>query len=72
MKTLIFTVSIDFTGKITSDEEIMGVANNVLRAIVDEADNGLGIAPEDNEDALTSVITVSPQFLDEKVSKKVF
>ena len=71
MKTLNFRVSIEFTEKLTSDDDMMTVANNVLRAIVDEADNGMGIAPDESE-ALTSVITVSPEFLDEKVSKKVF
>jgi len=73
MKTLTFTVNIEFTGKVTSDEEIKEVANNVLRAIVGEANDGMGIAPELNEDALTSVITVTPQFLPEgEISKKVF
>jgi hypothetical protein len=66
-----FNVTIEFTDEIISVENIREVARNILRAIVSEANNGIGIAPDD-VDALTTVITVTPQFLDEDFSEKVY
>jgi NAD(P)H-hydrate repair Nnr-like enzyme with NAD(P)H-hydrate epimerase domain len=48
MKKLTFTVTIEFEDKITQDNEISEVADNIADAIVDAA-RGFGIAPNDSE-----------------------
>jgi len=70
-RKLTFSVTIEFTDKISSDDDVMEIRDNILRAIVDEADRGLGIAP-DGSDTSTKVVTVKPQFLDEEISKTLF
>ena len=70
-RKLTFSVTIEFTDKISSDDDVMEIRDNILRAIVDEADRGLGIAP-DGSDTCTKVVTVKPQFLDEEISKTLF
>ena len=63
MKKHTFTVTLTFADKITSDEEIQELAQNVANAVTAFADTA-GIAPEASESYLTS-IEVTPQFLPE-------
>ena len=59
MKKLTFTVSVEFADKVTSDNEINEVADNVLKALVNEV-NGNGLAPEESE-TFTTKVNVSNQ-----------
>jgi len=45
MKKIVFTVELEFDEKITSDEDIKTVAENVADAITISCDHGTGIAP---------------------------
>ena len=63
MKKHTFTVTLKFADKITSDEEIQELAQNVANAVTAFADTA-GIAPEASESYLTG-IEVTPQFLPE-------
>jgi len=65
MKHLQFTVTVSFTEKITSDNDIMEIAKNIADAIKEKAD-GSGIAP-DGSDGFTTKVQVTPQFLDETI-----
>jgi hypothetical protein len=49
MRKLQFTVEIEFEDKITQDNEIEGVAINILEALKHESDAGMGLAPEESE-----------------------
>ena len=69
-KTLNFNVALTFSDKITDDEAILEIAKNITRAIVNEANNGLGITP-DYADAYTKEVVVKPQFLDDVVSETI-
>lgn len=69
MKTLQFTVTVEFEDNINDDNDIMEVANNIARAITAET-NGLGIAPE-YADTYTKAVTVKPQFLDQEVHQVI-
>ena len=62
MNTLQFTVTLEFADKITDDNKIIEVANNIARAISSEV-GSMGIAPEDS-DTYTIGGTIKPQFLD--------
>ena len=68
-KTLTFTVSVTFEDKITDDNEVLEVAQNIARAIELEC-GGMGIASESSE-TFTRSVEVKPQFLDEAVTKKI-
>jgi len=57
MKTLTFSVSVTFNDKVTDDNEIAEVGNNILNALVREARN-YGISPEDS-DTCANTIKVS-------------
>lgn len=70
MNKLQFTVTVEFADKITDDNQIMEVANNVARAIINEV-NGMGIAPEDS-DTYTKTVSVKPQFLDHVVNASIY
>jgi len=63
MKKHTFTVTIQFADKITADEEIQELAQNIANAVTAFADT-TGIAPEASESYLTGV-EVTPQFLPE-------
>jgi hypothetical protein len=66
-----FTVSITFSEKVTDDQDILDIAKNIARAIKNEAVEGNGITT-DFTDAFTEEIEVTPQFLDETITLKVF
>jgi hypothetical protein len=66
-----FTVSITFSEKVTDDQDILDIAKNIARAIKNEAVEGNGITT-DFTDAITEEIEVTPQFLDETITLKVF
>jgi hypothetical protein len=66
-----FTVSITFSEKVTDDQDILDIAKNIARAIKNEAVEGDGITT-DFTDAITEEIEVTPQFLDETITLKVF
>ena len=68
-KTLTFSVSITFEDKITSDLEVMEVAENIARGIISEANEGMGIAPEDSE-TFTRNVEVTPQFINKTITKE--
>ena len=70
-KKIQFTVSITFSEKVTDDQDILDIAKNIARAIQREAIDGDGITT-DFTDAITEEIEVTPQFLDETITLKVF
>jgi len=65
-----FEVTVVFSDAITSDEDIMEIAENIANAIRNEANNGVRIAPEESE-AYTQMVYIKPQFLDETVTLKI-
>lgn len=69
-KKLSFTVTLTFSDKISDDVEIKEIAENIARAIKNEANNGLGITT-DFSDAFTKTIEVKPQFLDDVIMVNV-
>lgn len=70
MKKVQFTVTLEFADKISDDNEIIEVANNIARAIVNEANHGGGIAP-DACDSFTVSGFIKPQFLDDIIEIKI-
>jgi hypothetical protein len=64
MKTQTFTVTLTFSGKVTSDDEIKETAFKIADALRHECDSGNGLAPE-LSDSFTEKIEVSNQFLPE-------
>jgi len=58
MKKHTFTVTLTFSGKITSDEDIKELADNIARGLQDVA-NHQGLAPESSEE-FTKIIEVVP------------
>lgn len=71
MKKIAFLVTLEFTDKICDDNELQEVAENVARAIKNETNSGIGIAPE-NSEAITKSVEVSSDFLDVNVQLKLF
>lgn len=69
-KKLSFTVTLTFSDKIQDDTCINEIAQNIVRAIKSEANNGMGITP-DYSDSYTEKIEVKPQFLDDVVEVNV-
>jgi len=57
MKSIELKVTIEFEDDISSDNELMEVAQNVRDALVHDCDNGVGLAPE-NSETFTKEITV--------------
>lgn len=53
-KKLTFTVTVEFEDKITDDNEVAEVAQNIVNAITSHADTA-GIAPEASETYMKSV-----------------
>ena len=70
MRKLTFTVTVEFANKITDDNEINEVANNIAKAIVDRA-NHEGIAPENSDNYTESVEIQSETLLTESITLKV-
>jgi hypothetical protein len=64
MKTQTFTVTLTFSGKVTSDDEIKETAFKIADALRHECDSGNGLAPEDS-DSYTKEIIVSHDFVPE-------
>ncbi len=61
MKTQSFTVTLTFSNKITSDDDIKEITRNIADALKHSADT-YGLAPE-SADGFTTVIEVTPEFL---------
>ena len=61
MKTQSFTVTLTFSDKITSDEDVATITQNILNSLVHTA-NTSGISPDEG-DSYTTRIEVEPQFL---------
>lgn len=69
-RKIAFTVTLTFESKITDDNDILEIANNIARAIKNESNNGEGIAPI-NGDAYTETIMVKPIGMDIAVTINV-
>jgi hypothetical protein len=69
-KKLNFSVTVEFSDKITDDETIINIAKNIGRSIVEEANNGMGITP-DYSDTYTIAVSIKPQFIDETIEMKI-
>lgn len=54
MKTIAFTVHLTFSGKISSDEEIKEIANNIAEALKREASE-YGISPESSDEYVKEI-----------------
>ena len=61
-----FIVDIEFSDKVTSDVDIQEIAQNIATAIINEANNGMGIAPSEG-DALTEIVRVQGWYSDVQV-----
>ena len=68
-KLVTLSVELVFESNIEQDKDIIEIAKNVARAIVNET-NGEGIAPQ-NGDTYLEIIRVKPQFIDEKIVEQV-
>lgn len=60
MKTINFNITVDFDEKITDDNEIKEVAQNILNGIVRQTEE-CGLTPFDSETVATKIV-VSEQF----------
>jgi hypothetical protein len=69
-RKIAFTVTLTFESKITDDKDILEIANNIARAIKNEANNGQGIVT-DFSDTYTETIMVKPIGMDEAVTINV-
>lgn len=69
-KKLTFSVTLTFESAINDDNDIIEIANNIARAIKNEANNGMGIVT-DFSDTYTEKIEVKPQYLDEAVTLEI-
>jgi len=67
-KKLTFTVTVEFEDKISNDNEVLEVAENIARGIINES-NGEGIASEDS-DTFLKTVSVKPMFHQEVITKK--
>lgn len=63
MKTQTFTVKLTFSEKMTSDEDIKEIAQNIAESLK-HTSHTAGLAP-DGADGYTTEIEVTPQFLPE-------
>lgn len=70
-RQLVFTVTLAFSDAVTEQEDIMMVAENIARAIKNEADSGEGIAPE-NADVITRAVEVKPEAVNNFVTLKIY
>lgn len=62
-KTQTFTVTLTFSEKVTSDEDVAIITHNIALGLQDVADHQ-GLSPDDAE-YYTTKIEVTPQFLPE-------
>lgn len=65
-----FTVELEFSDKIVSDNEILEIAQNVANALENEA-NTKGLAPEQG-DAFTVAVRVTPQYINTPIHVDIF
>lgn len=68
--TLVFTVAVSFEDKVTDENEVAEVAENIARAIKNESVRGMGIAPK-NCGTLTVAVEVSNSLSGVNVRKSV-
>lgn len=69
-KTTKFIVEIVTESKIIDDETIDDMAQNIARAIVSEANNGLGIVP-DYADTYTEIVYVKGWYSDKQIIEHI-
>jgi hypothetical protein len=68
MNTLYFTLALKFESSIVDDNDIVEVTDNIGRALLSEADCGIGLAPKDG-DTYTTEIFVKPEYSDYQYHK---
>lgn len=68
-KKVEFSLTIEFADKITSDSDLMEIANRVANLIA-EGSRDYGVAPDDS-DTYTVSVKVSPVYLDDSVTIEV-
>jgi hypothetical protein len=68
-KSVLFRVEVTFADNVEQDEDIMQIAQNIARAIVNEA-NGEGIAPQ-NDDNYTKEVRVTPWYINKTVIENI-
>ena len=66
-KKLVFSVTLTFSEKFESDEDMMAIANNIAHAIEGEVNHGLGITPDDSI-GYTERIMVKPIGMDDVIT----
>ena len=59
MKEITFEVTLKFSGKINSDEEIKEIQQNVLNALTSHCDE-VGLSPEGSDELTTSIKVFEP------------
>ena len=64
MKSQTFTVTLNFSSKVTSDNDIKEIALKMAHALRHECDSGNGLAPDDS-DSFTKEIIISHDFVPE-------
>ena len=69
-KKLTFTVTLEFADKINDDKDVLQVAENIARAIVNET-NGEGVAPQDIDTYLEKV-SIKPKYIQKIINQKVY
>jgi hypothetical protein len=65
-RTTRFIVEIVTEDRIDDDNEKNEMAQNIARAIVNEAESGIGIVPEDSE-TFTSIVYVKEWYSDKQI-----
>lgn len=68
-KSITFRVELTFESEIVNDNDVMNVAQNIARAIVNET-NGQGIAPQDG-DTYLEIVRVTPQYINKTIIEHV-
>jgi hypothetical protein len=68
-KSVLFRVEVTFADNVEQDEDIMQIAQNIARAIVNEA-NGEGIAPQYG-DNYTKEVRVTPWYINKTVIENI-
>jgi hypothetical protein len=70
MKKVTFTLTIEFSDKISGDDEFQEIANKIADALVHECDCGNGLAP-DQSDAFTESVEISNDILGVRVINSI-
>lgn len=70
-KTTRFIVEIVTADDIVDDNEKIDMAQNIARAIVNEANNGMGITP-DYSDTFTEIVYVKEWYSDKQIIEHVW